>query len=94
MASHETGREGPFPDSQQVYHQLKWDSRFSPDDCEIVLSDHTATDGTKVIGFHEFIPGGQIPWHRIIGFRYRGEVLWDRHARIDRRDEVITSANV
>ena len=77
----------PFPDGQRVYHQLRWDPRFDADACEIVLADRPA--GTKVIAFRDFLPNGPIPWHRIIGFRYRGEVLWDRAARVDRRDEAL-----
>lgn len=77
----------PFPDGQRVYHQLRWDPRFDADACEIVLADRPA--GTKVIAFRDFLPNGPIPWHRIIGFRYRGEVLWDRASRLDRRDEAL-----
>lgn len=77
----------PFPDGQRVYHQLRWDPRFDADACEIVLADRPA--GTKVIAFRDFLPNGPIPWHRIIGFRYRGEVLWDRASRVDRRDEAL-----
>ncbi|MDP3501561.1 MAG: RNA repair domain-containing protein [Myxococcales bacterium] len=77
----------PFPDGQRVYHQLRWDPRFDADACELVLADRPA--GTKVIAFRDFLPNGPIPWHRIIGFRYRGEVLWDRASRLDRRDEAL-----
>lgn len=77
----------PFPDGQSVYHQLRWDPRFDADACEIVLADRPA--GTKVIAFRDYLPNGPIPWHRIIGFRYRGEVLWDRAERIDRRDDAL-----
>lgn len=77
----------PFPDGQSVYHQLRWDPRFDADACEIVLADRPA--GTKVIAFRDYLPNGPIPWHRIIGFRYRGDVLWDRGERIDRRDEAL-----
>lgn len=77
----------PFPDGQSVYHQLRWDPRFDADACEIVLADRPA--GTKVIAFRDYLPNGPIPWHRIIGFRYRGDVLWDRAERIDRRDEAL-----
>jgi 2'-5' RNA ligase/uncharacterized protein (UPF0248 family)/endonuclease/exonuclease/phosphatase family metal-dependent hydrolase len=77
----------PFPDGQSVYHQLRWDPRFDADACEIVLADRPA--GTKVIAFRDFLPNGPIPWHRIVGFRYRGEVLWDRAERIDRRREAL-----
>lgn len=77
----------PFPDGQRVYHQLRWDPRFDADACEIVLADRPA--GTKVIAFRDFLPNGPIPWHRIIGFRYRGEMLWDRATRVDRRDDAL-----
>lgn len=77
----------PFPDGQSVYHQLRWDPRFDADACEIVLADRPA--GTKVIAFRDYLPNGPIPWHRIIGFRYRGDVLWDRGERVDRRDEAL-----
>lgn len=77
----------PFPDGQRVYHQLRWDPRFDADACEIVLADRPA--GTKVIAFRDFLPNGPIPWHRIVGFRYRGELLWDRAARVDRRHEAL-----
>ncbi|MBL8920895.1 MAG: DUF504 domain-containing protein [Myxococcaceae bacterium] len=77
----------PFPDGQRVYHQLRWDPRFDASACEIVLTDRPT--GTKVIAFRDFLPNGPIPWHRIVGFRYRGEVLWDRAARVDRRHEAL-----
>jgi len=80
----------PFPDGQRVYHQLRWDPRFDADACEIVLLDRHA--GTKVIAFRDYLPNGPIPWHRIVGFRYRGEVLWDRASRIDRRTEALGQA--
>lgn len=77
----------PFPDGQSVYHQLRWDPRFDADACEIVLAERPA--GTKVIAFRDYLPNGPIPWHRIVGFRYRGAVLWDRAERVDRRDEAL-----
>ncbi|MDX2012569.1 MAG: RNA repair domain-containing protein [Myxococcaceae bacterium] len=77
----------PFPDGPSVYHQLRWDQRFDANACEIVLLDRPS--GTKVIAFREFVPNGPIPWHRIVGFRYRGEPLWDRAQRLDRRSEVL-----
>ncbi len=77
----------PFPDGPTVYHQLRWDPRFDASACEIVLTDRPA--GTKTIAFREFVPNGPIPWHRIVAFRYRGEVLWDRTERIDRRATVL-----
>lgn len=79
----------PFPDGQTIYHQLRWDPRFDAGACEIVLADRPA--GTKVIAFRDFLPNGPIPWHRIVGFRYRGDVLWDRTARVDRRDQILAS---
>jgi poly(A) polymerase len=77
----------PFPDGPSVYHQLRWDPRFDANACEIVLVDRRV--GTKVIAFRDFLPNGPIPWHRIVGFRYRGALLWDRATRIDRRAEVL-----
>ncbi|MCU0698956.1 MAG: RNA repair domain-containing protein [Myxococcaceae bacterium] len=77
----------PFPDGPSVYHQLRWDPRFDADACEIVLVDRP--NGTKVIAFRDFLPNGPIPWHRIVGFRYRGAPLWDRALRLDRRADVL-----
>jgi poly(A) polymerase len=89
MAKRDAPREGAFPDSREVYHQLRWDPRVSPDQCEIVVVDRDDAEGTKVIPFRDFIPGGAIPWHRIVGFRYAGKLMWDRGERLDLRSELI-----
>ena len=34
-----------------------------------------------------FVPGGDIPWHRVIFFEADGEVVWDRSSGVDRIDE-------
>jgi poly(A) polymerase len=81
-----------FPDSQQVYHQLRWDSRFSQEACGIVLVDRDGeTAGTRTIAFRDFIPNGPIPWHRLVRFLYADQVLWDRQLRVDRRPALLAA---
>src|SRR5204863_364100 len=64
------------------YQQLRWDPRL--DARRVVIGVETRLDGIKELGFGDFVPDGDVPWHRIWYFRDDREVLWDRRERIDR----------
>lgn len=40
--------------------------------------------GMLEIPLLEFIPGGDVPWHRVYYFKKGREVMWDRNTRLDR----------
>lgn len=72
-----------FRTSREVYDRIRWDPRFDPRAYVIGYVSHG--EAMKEIPFPEFEPGGEIPWHRVGYVRtQRGEVVWDRNARIDR----------
>ncbi len=72
--------------SQDIYHQIRWDSRFDPARFTVLVDMHR--DEPKRVPFVEFTPGGDIPWHRVLGFEADGVALWDRRRGIDRLGEV------
>jgi hypothetical protein len=40
--------------------------------------------GMLEIPLLEFIPGGDVPWHRVYYFKKGREVMWDRNTRVDK----------
>jgi poly(A) polymerase len=68
--------------SREVYDQVRWDPRL--DARRIVMGYESRRDGMQEIACPDFVPGGDIPWHRIWYFRDDKQVLWDRRQRIDR----------
>lgn len=70
--------------SEEIYHRVRWDSRFDP--ARFVLG--VAQRGTvpKRVPLPRFTPGGEIPWHRVLFFEADGEVVWDRSSGVDRID--------
>ena len=67
---------------EEVYHQIRWDARLDPAEFVIGYEDRGA--GVEEIPFSSFVPGGDIPWHRIRHYRRGPEIVWDRGERIDR----------
>jgi 2'-5' RNA ligase len=37
----------------------------------------------------DFVPGGEIPWHRVVFFEADGQVVWDRASGVDRLGETL-----
>ncbi|WTW95516.1 RNA repair domain-containing protein [Streptomycetaceae bacterium NBC_01309] len=70
--------------SEQIYHQVRWDQRFDP--ARFVLGVNRRGAPPKRIPLADFVPGGEIPWHRVMFIEADGEVVWDRAAGTDRLD--------
>ncbi|WP_331767406.1 poly(A) polymerase [Embleya sp. NBC_00896] len=70
--------------SEEIYHRVRWDPRFDP--ARFVLAVSRRGQGPKRIPLPAFVPGGEIPWHRVLLIEADGEVVWDRAARVDRVD--------
>lgn len=68
--------------SDRIYYRILWDNEIDTKKTQITYLDYGRM---KTIPYHEWIPmekGGEIPWHRIHKMLYRGNVFWDRDARI------------
>ena len=68
--------------SDEIYHQVRWDPRFDP--ARFVLGINQRGDAFKRIPLTSFVPGGDIPWHRVVFIEADGEVVWDRATGVDR----------
>ncbi|WP_405795735.1 poly(A) polymerase [Streptomyces sp. NBC_01506] len=70
--------------SDQLYHQVRWDPRFDPARFVLGVSRRGTSPGR--IPLPAFVPGGDIPWHRVLFVEADGEVVWDRVTGVDRID--------
>ncbi|MFF2942363.1 poly(A) polymerase [Streptomyces niveus] len=70
--------------SDQLYHQVRWDPRFDPARFVLGVSRRGTSPGR--IPLPAFVPGGDIPWHRVLFVEADGEMVWDRATGIDRID--------
>ncbi|GGX47395.1 RNA repair domain-containing protein [Streptomyces noursei] len=70
--------------SDEIYHRVCWDPRFDP--ARFVLGISQRRDAVKRIPLPFFVPGGDIPWHRVMFIEADGEVVWDRTTGVDRID--------
>ncbi|WP_442813081.1 RNA repair domain-containing protein [Streptomyces sp. NBC_01799] len=70
--------------SDEIYHRIRWDPRFDP--ARFVLGISQRGDALKRIPLPSFVPGGDIPWHRVVFIEADGEVVWDRSTGVDRID--------
>ncbi|MFF9128488.1 RNA repair domain-containing protein [Streptomyces sp. NPDC014889] len=70
--------------SDEIYHRVRWDPRFDP--ARFVLGISRRGDGIERIPLSSFVPGGDIPWHRVVFIEADGEVVWDRATGVDRID--------
>ncbi|MGW5663238.1 RNA repair domain-containing protein [Streptomyces sp. NPDC003758] len=70
--------------SDEIYHWIRWDPRFDP--ARFVLGISQRGDAFKRIPLPSFVPGGDIPWHRVVFIEADGEVVWDRATGVDRID--------
>lgn len=71
--------------SEEIYHRVRWDARFDP--ARFVLGVRRRGAGPKRVPLPAFVPGGEIPWHRVLFFEADGEVVWDRTTGVDRIDD-------
>ncbi|AQT71031.1 poly(A) polymerase [Streptomyces sp. fd1-xmd] len=74
--------------SEQLYHQVRWDPRFDP--ARFVLGLLQRGAAPKRVPLPSFVPGGDIPWHRVLFVEADGELVWDRATGVDVID--VTSA--
>ncbi|MGW3245826.1 poly(A) polymerase [Streptomyces sp. NPDC001070] len=70
--------------SEEIYHRVRWDARFDP--ARFVLGVHQRGAAPKRIPLPAFVPGGDIPWHRVLFVEADGELVWDRATGTDRID--------
>ncbi|MQY39848.1 RNA 2',3'-cyclic phosphodiesterase [Streptomyces sp. RB17] len=70
--------------SDEIYHRVRWDPRFDP--ARFVLGISQRGEACKRISLTSFVPGGDIPWHRVVFIEADGEVVWDRATGMDRID--------
>ncbi|GAA0985297.1 hypothetical protein GCM10009555_060470 [Acrocarpospora macrocephala] len=67
--------------SEEIYHQIRWDPRFDP--ARFVLGVNVRGAAPKRVPLPAFVPGGDIPWHRVIFVEADGETVWDRASGLD-----------
>ncbi|MBZ9639072.1 RNA repair domain-containing protein [Streptomyces sp. PSKA30] len=67
--------------SDEIYHRVLWDPRFDP--ARFVLGISQRGDAPERIPLPSFVPGGDIPWHRVVFIEADGEVVWDRATGVD-----------
>ncbi|MGW7438678.1 poly(A) polymerase [Streptomyces sp. NPDC054849] len=70
--------------SEELYHQVRWDPRFDP--ARFVLGLLQRGAPPKRVPLPSFVPGGDIPWHRVLFVEADGETVWDRGTGVDRID--------
>lgn len=76
--------------SREVYHRIRWDPRLDAREFSIEYEERGA--GSRTVALMEFVPDGEIPWHRVWAFFHRGSRVWDRKQRLDRLDELLGDA--
>ncbi|TXS56432.1 RNA repair domain-containing protein [Streptomyces sp. t39] len=70
--------------SEEIYHRVRWDARFDPARFTVGVMQRGAAP--KRVPLPAFVPGGEIPWHRVLFFEADGETVWDRATGTDRMD--------
>lgn len=79
--------------SEDLYNRIRWDGRFDPSRFVLGIETRSAR-GPKDeveparVAFADFVPGGDIPWHRVLFIEADRTIVWDRRAQIDRLDAV------
>lgn len=67
--------------SEEIYHRVRWDARFDP--ARFVLGVSRRGKEPKRVPLPSFVPGGEIPWHRVVFIEADGERVWDRESGVD-----------
>ncbi|MCY0937220.1 poly(A) polymerase [Streptomyces sp. H34-S4] len=67
--------------SEELYHQVRWDPRFDPARFTLGLLQRGAAP--KRVPLPSFVPGGDVPWHRVLFVEADGELVWDRATGVD-----------
>ncbi len=73
--------------SEEIYHRVRWDPRFDP--ARFVFGVDQRGAAPKRIPLAAFVPGGDIPWHRVLFVEADGMVVWDRASGVDRIDSLV-----
>ncbi|MEV7565503.1 RNA repair domain-containing protein [Streptomyces tanashiensis] len=73
--------------SDEIYHRVLWDPRFDPERFVMGIAERGAPPKRVLLG--DFVPGGEIPWHRVVFFEADGQVVWDRASGVERLDETL-----
>lgn len=67
--------------SEQLYHQIRWDSRFQAAD--YVLGIQIRHGPVKELPLLSFQPNKDIPWHRILYIKGPQGMVWNRATGLD-----------
>ncbi|MDX3076244.1 poly(A) polymerase [Streptomyces sp. MI02-7b] len=70
--------------SEEIYHRVRWDARFDP--ARFVFGVLQRGAAPQRVPLPAFVPGGEIPWHRVLFVEADGELVWDRATGVDRID--------
>jgi poly(A) polymerase len=70
--------------SEEIYHRVRWDPRLDP--ARFVFGVDRHDTEPKLVPLPAFVPGGDIPWHRVLFIEADGERVWDRATGVDRLD--------
>lgn len=70
--------------SDEIYHRVRWDPRFDPD--RFVLGIRQRGGTCQRVPLTSFVPGGDIPWHRVQFIEADGWLVWDWATGLDRID--------
>ena len=71
--------------AEQIYSRIRWDPGL--DEARFRIGYEARLSAPAEVDYVDFVPGGDVPWHRILYFIADGEVVWDRPGRIDRLGE-------
>ena len=76
--------------ADRVYHRVMWDEAIAREEMEVGYEDRFV--GVLFMPVLKFRHTGdettEIPFHRVRFFRYRGQIVWDREAKIDLMSEL------
>lgn len=67
--------------SDQIYHQIRWDSRFQAADYRLGVQIRNGP--VQEIPLLSFQPNGDIPWHRVLYIKGPRGLVWDRATSLD-----------
>ncbi|GAA4954895.1 poly(A) polymerase [Actinoplanes utahensis] len=68
--------------SEEIYHRVRWDPRLDP--ARFMVGVEVRAAEPKRVPLPAFVPGGDIPWHRVLFIEADGERVWDRATGVDR----------
>lgn len=62
--------------SREAYNKIRWDQRLDAGKVRVGYQDRFA--GVLELSFFDQKLSRDVPWHRIVHFRYDGRIIWDR----------------